>query len=58
LEEELENGVSIICRTRLSVYQPRGEYQLLIDNIEPIGTGTIQRVFEQQKARLQAEGKL
>ncbi len=52
----LENGMSIVCRARLSVYQPRGEYQLLIDNIEPLGIGALQKAFEQLKARLQAEG--
>src|SRR3972149_10042439 len=52
----LENGMSILCRARLSVYQPRGEYQLLIDNIAPLGIGALQKAFEQLKARLQAEG--
>ena len=53
---ELENGMKIVCRARLSVYQPRGEYQLLVDNIEPLGAGALQKAFEQLKARLQAEG--
>ena len=53
---ELENGMKIVCRARLSVYQPRGDYQLLIDNIEPLGIGALQKAFEQLKARLQAEG--
>lgn len=53
---ELENGMRIVCRARLSVYQPRGDYQLLIDNLEPLGTGALQKAFEQLKARLQAEG--
>jgi len=53
---ELENGMKIVCRARLSVYQPRGDYQLLIDNIEPLGVGALQKAFEQLKARLQAEG--
>lgn len=53
---ELENGMSVVCRARLSVYQPRGEYQLLVDNIEPLGVGALQKAFEQLKERLQAEG--
>src|SRR3990172_8310514 len=53
---ELENGMSIVCCARLSVYQPRGEYQLLIENIEPTGIGALQKAFEQLKARLQLEG--
>ena len=53
---DLEEGMSIICRSRLSVYQPRGEYQLLVDALEPLGLGAMQKAFEQLKARLQAEG--
>jgi exodeoxyribonuclease VII large subunit len=53
---DLENGMRIVCRARLSVYQPRGDYQLLIDNLEPLGAGALQKAFEQLKARLQAEG--
>jgi len=53
---ELEEGMSIVCRGRLNVYSPRGEYQLLIDAIEPKGIGALQKAFEQLKARLQTEG--
>jgi len=53
---ELEEGMSIICCGKLSVYQPRGEYQLIVDVIEPKGLGTLQKAFEQLKARLQAAG--
>lgn len=53
---ELENGMSIVCRARLTVYQPRGEYQLLVDSMEPLGIGSLQKAFEQLKERLHAEG--
>ncbi len=53
---DIEEGMSILCRARLSVYQPRGEYQLIVDAIEPMGLGALQKAFEQLKARLQAEG--
>ncbi len=53
---DLENGMKLVCRARLTVYPPRGEYQLLVDNVEPLGTGALQKAFEQLKARLQAEG--
>lgn len=53
---ELEEGMKILCHARLSVYQPRGEYQLLVDAVEPLGLGALQKAFEQLKARLQAEG--
>ena len=52
----VEDGMNIICRARLSVYQPRGEYQLIVDAIEPKGVGVLQVAFEQLKARLQEEG--
>ena len=53
---DLEEGMSILCRARLSVYQLRGEYQLLVDALEPLGMGALQKAFEQLKARLQAKG--
>ena len=48
--------MSIVCRARLTVYPPRGEYQLIIDAVEPKGLGALQKAFEQLKARLEAEG--
>lgn len=53
---DLEEGMSIICRGRLNVYQPRGEYQIIIDAAEPRGLGALQMAFEQLKKRLEAEG--
>jgi exodeoxyribonuclease VII large subunit len=53
---ELEDGMSIVCRARLTVYPPRGEYQIIIDAVEPKGLGALQKAFEQLKARLEAEG--
>jgi len=52
----LEDGMQIACRARLTAYPPRGEYQLIIERVEPRGLGALQRAFEQLKARLQAEG--
>ena len=51
-----EDGLRVVCRARLGVYQPRGEYQLIVDFVEPLGIGALQRAFEQLKARLSAEG--
>jgi exodeoxyribonuclease VII large subunit len=53
---DLEEGMSVICCARVSVYHPRGEYQLIVEAIEPKGVGALQMAFEQLKARLQAEG--
>lgn len=53
---DLEEGISVICRGRISVYHPRGEYQLVVDVVEPKGLGALQKAFEQLKARLHGEG--
>jgi len=53
---ELEEGMSVVCRGRISLYASRGEYQIIVDSIEPRGIGALQRAFEQLKARLGAEG--
>jgi len=53
---EIEEGMSVVCRARLTVYPPRGEYQLVIDAVEPRGLGVLQKAFEQLKLRLEAEG--
>ncbi len=55
-EFELEEGLSVLCRARLSVYHPRGEYQLIVETVEPRGIGALQRAFEQLKAKLALEG--
>ena len=53
---ELEEGLKVLCRARLNVYLPRGEYQLVIESVEPLGVGALQKAFEQLKAKLLAEG--
>jgi exodeoxyribonuclease VII large subunit len=51
-----EDGLQVRARGRLSVYEPKGEYQLIVDSLEPIGAGALQLAFEQTKARLKTEG--
>ena len=51
-----QNGQQVLIRARISVYEPRGEYQLLAEFIEPAGAGLLKQQFEQLKAKLQAEG--
>ena len=51
-----EDGVHVIARGRLSVYDPRGEYQLVCEFMEPKGLGALQLAYEQLRARLAAEG--
>ena len=52
----LEDGMQIRARGRLSVYEQKGEYQLIVESLEPVGAGALQLAFEQTKQRLQAEG--
>jgi len=56
LKFQPKDGQQILCRGHLTVYEPRGEYQLVIDYLEPKGIGALQLAFEQLKGRLQAEG--
>jgi exodeoxyribonuclease VII large subunit len=51
-----EDGLQVRARGRLSVYEPKGEYQLIVESLEPVGAGALQLAFEQTKARLEAEG--
>jgi exodeoxyribonuclease VII large subunit len=50
------NGLHVRARGKLSVYAPRGEYELVVDALDPVGAGALQVAFEQLRARLQAEG--
>ena len=52
----LQEGLQVIVRGRLTVYEPRGEYQIVLDRVEPKGVGALQLAFEQLKERLAAEG--
>lgn len=50
------DGLAILARGRISVYESRGQLQLIAETLEPRGAGSIQLAFEQLKARLLAEG--
>ena len=52
----LQEGRQVIVRGRLTVYEPRGEYQIVLDTVEPKGIGALQLAFEQLKERLAKEG--
>lgn len=51
-----QDGLAVIARGRLSVYEARGEYQLYVEFLEPAGLGALQLAFEQVKQKLAAEG--
>ncbi|MCX7555300.1 exodeoxyribonuclease VII large subunit [Xanthomonadaceae bacterium JHOS43] len=50
------DGMQVLARGRVTLYEPRGEYQIIIDHLEEAGEGALRRAFEQLKARLDAEG--
>jgi len=52
----VKDGQKVLVRARLGLYEPRGEYQLVIDHMEDAGLGALQRRFEQLSAKLSAEG--
>ena len=51
-----ENGILIVARGRITVYEARGDLQLAAEYLEPKGAGALQVAFEQLKAKLAAEG--
>ena len=51
-----ENGQKVLVRARVSLYEARGEFQLIVEHMEDAGAGALQRAFEELKARLAAEG--
>lgn len=51
-----QDGVHVLVRARITVYEPRGDLQLVVEHIEEAGLGALQRAFEQLKQRLAAEG--
>jgi len=52
----LQEGLHVIVRGRLTIYEPRGEYQIVLEHVEPKGIGALQLAFEQVKERLAVEG--
>ena len=50
------DGMQVLLRARVGLYEPRGEFQLVAEHMEPAGEGVLQREFERLKAQLDAEG--
>ncbi|OIQ26063.1 exodeoxyribonuclease VII large subunit [uncultured Vibrio sp.] len=51
-----KNGQQVLVKARLSLYEPRGDYQLIIDSMQPEGDGQLQQQFDELKMKLAAEG--
>ncbi|RJX26885.1 MAG: exodeoxyribonuclease VII large subunit [Desulfurivibrio sp.] len=56
LDTPLQDGRQVICRGRISVFEPRGEYQIIADFVDTHGTGALQAAFDQLKKKLADEG--
>jgi exodeoxyribonuclease VII large subunit len=53
---DLQNGMQVVARGRISLYEPRGEFQMVIDEVQEAGEGVLQRRFDELKQKLDAEG--
>ena len=56
VEFELEDGMEVILEGQITVYPPRGEYQIQVSDVQPKGTGALHIAFEQLKKKLEDEG--
>ena len=56
LKFTIESGMQVLCFGKISVYDKRGQYQLIVERIEPKGAGALQIAFEQLKEKLRKEG--
>ena len=56
---QLEVGMHVLVRARVSLYEGRGDFQLIVESLEEMGFGALQRAFEQLKEKLSTEpGKI
>ncbi|MEO0574369.1 MAG: exodeoxyribonuclease VII large subunit [Pseudomonadota bacterium] len=53
---DLSNGDQVLVRGKLSLYEPRGDYQLIVEHLEPAGEGALRRAYELLRLKLAAEG--
>lgn len=51
-----QHGQQVLVRASVTLYEPRGDYQIIVESMQPAGEGLLQQKYEQLKARLQAEG--
>jgi len=56
LEKAIEDGQQVICHGRISIYEPRGDYQIIVDTVGFQGSGLLQQQFEKLKKQLNSEG--
>ncbi|MHA2899377.1 exodeoxyribonuclease VII large subunit [Enterobacter vonholyi] len=51
-----QHGQQVLVRANITLYEPRGDYQIIVESMQPAGEGLLQQKYEQLKARLSAEG--
>lgn len=51
-----EDGLEVLVRGKITVYEPRGNYQIVCETMDPVGTGALLQAFEQLKKKLELEG--
>lgn len=51
-----QNGMQVLVKASVSLYEPRGDYQIIVESMQPAGEGLLQQQFEQLKMKLAAEG--
>lgn len=56
LKFKIENGLKMLCFGRISVYEPQGKYQIIVQRLQPKGIGSLQLALEQLKEKLEKEG--
>lgn len=56
LRFEPEDGLAVLLRARVSLYEARGEFQLIVEHMEPAGEGALRREFERLRLKLESEG--
>lgn len=56
LRFKMADGLAVRARGRITTYMPRGDYQMVVEHMEPVGVGALQRAFEQRRERLRALG--
>ena len=56
LQFQVDDGLQVLVRAKVTIYEPRGSFQLIVEQMEPAGEGLLRRKLEELKARLAAEG--
>jgi exodeoxyribonuclease VII large subunit len=51
-----QHGQQVLVRANITLYEPRGDYQIIVESMQPAGEGLLQQKYEQLKAQLAAEG--